>query len=486
MRLKRLSWLLMAISCLPLAGNSQTAQQTAKSVLERAHSVLGAPETLGYTGSGVHAVFGQSFAAGGEWPRHPLSKVTIAVNFSQRAWRQDSLYQSDGPPGGRNQNAEVNGDVAWSIAADGTARPATVDDSPFIGPEERQLRIWMTPQGFVRAALAAPDVTASASTQNGRGTTLVRFTALNKFKLRGTIDESGEITSIATEFPNRVLGDMPYEYRFSEYKSFGTVRFPTRILLTAGGFPVDDWTITTVTANQSFDQPVPPSVANAPPRETRVENKKLADGVWWLSGGSHHSVLVEFRDFLTVIEGPLGEARSAAVIKEAKKLAPNKPIRYVVNSHHHFDHAGGLRTYVAEGATVVTDASNQAYFKQAFSAPATVEPDAQSTARREPKIQTVRDKFVITDGARTIEVYTTSGYQHTSALIMPYILPARILVEADVYSAGSPQAKYQPKGDAIVYANHAKRLRLQPTIIAGLHGTGPVPYSDFEKFIAEK
>lgn len=70
-------------------------------------------------------------------------------------------------------------------------------------------------------------------------------------------------------------------------------------------------------------------------------------------GGSHHSVLVEFRDFVTVVEPPLNDDRSQAVIAEVKRLVPAKPIRYVVNSHHHWDHSGGLRSYVAEGAGII-------------------------------------------------------------------------------------------------------------------------------------
>ena len=66
--------------------------------------------------------------------------------------------------------------------------------------------------------------------------------------------------------------------------------------------------------------------------------QKIADGVWFLAGGSHNSVLVEYPTYLAMIEAPLDEARSLAVISEARKLAPNKPIKYLINTHHHFDH----------------------------------------------------------------------------------------------------------------------------------------------------
>src|SRR5205807_1019357 len=106
-----------------------------------------------------------------------------------------------------------------------------------------------------------------------------------------------------------------------------------------------------------------------------------------VGGGSHHSVVVAFKDFIAVIEAPLNEDRSKAVIAEAKRLVPGKPIKYLVSTHHHFDHSGGLRTYVAEGASVVTHASNTAFFEKTFMAPATIVPDAQAKARKAPVIQ---------------------------------------------------------------------------------------------------
>src|SRR6185295_9133498 len=96
----------------------------------------------------------------------------------------------------------------------------------------------------------------------------------------------------------------------------------------------------------------------------KVESQKLADGVWLVAGGTHNSLAVEFRDYVTVVEAPLNEERSLAVIAEVNKLVPGKPIRYLVNTHHHWDHSGGLRTYVAQGTTVVTHQGNKEYYEQ--------------------------------------------------------------------------------------------------------------------------
>jgi len=106
--------------------------------------------------------------------------------------------------------------------------------------------------------------------------------------------------------------------------------------------------VNSVNANMNVPEiPVPDVVRQAVEPPMRVQADKLADGVWLLAGGTHNSVAVEFRDFVAVVEAPLNEARSLAVIEEVNKLIPDKPIRYLVNTHHHFDHAGGLRTYLA-------------------------------------------------------------------------------------------------------------------------------------------
>src|SRR5438034_10548799 len=89
----------------------------------------------------------------------------------------------------------------------------------------------------------------------------------------------------------------------------------------------------------------------------------LTDGVFYIRGATHHSAAVEFADHVVVVEGPLNEQRSLAVIAEVKKLVPNKPIRYLVNTHHHFDHSGGLRTYVDQGVTIITHAINKPFYR---------------------------------------------------------------------------------------------------------------------------
>jgi glyoxylase-like metal-dependent hydrolase (beta-lactamase superfamily II) len=158
-----------------------------------------------------------------------------------------------------------------------------------------------------------------------------------------------------------------------------------------------------------------------------------------------------------------------------------------VSTHHHFDHTGGLRTYVAEGATIVTHASNAAYWQKTFTAPATLVPDAQSKAKKKPIIQSVSDKYVITDGKQSIEVYSTVGDVHTDELLVAYIPSVKVLVEADSYSPGPPNAPAPnpvPPNALVLYDN-LQRLKLDVATVIGIHGRGPVTVEEFKKFVGK-
>ena len=132
-----------------------------------------------------------------------------------------------------------------------------------------------------------------------------------------------------------------------------------------------------------FDAPVPDNVRNAPPPPApMVAVEKLAEGVFYLTGGSHHSLAIEMRDHIVVVDTPNNEARAAAVLAKAKEIIPNKPIRYVVTSHHHWDHLGGIRTAIDEGATIVTHQSNKAFLERVAKTPHTLVPDRLAASRR--------------------------------------------------------------------------------------------------------
>ena len=459
-----------------LALATTACTKDANGVLRSAESAMGSLKSIQYSGTGAAPFFGQALTAGKEWPRRELTSYTRTVNYDQKS-AKDELVFKEQVFGGQQQNTEVNGDKAWNVGPNGAAPQLAT-------AEERQLLIWLTPHGFVKGALAAGNATLKPGTDGGQ---MVTFTALGKYAVTGTIDSQNMVTKVETTISNPVLGDTPVVTTYSDYKDFNGVKFPTKILQTEGGFPVWDLTIANVQPNGAADLPVPATVQSATVPLVKVDTAKLAPGVWFLTGGSHHSLVVEFKDYIAVVEAPLTEERSMAVLAEAKKLVPDKPVKYVISTHHHFDHSGGLRTYVAEGATVVTHESNKSYFEKTFQAPATLAPDAQAKSPKPAAIQGVSDKYVLTDGKQTIEVYATQGDTHTDELLVAYLPGPKILVEADSYSpqaANAPPPSPAPPNAVALY-NNIQRLKLNVATIAPIHGRGAVPMAEFRKFIGK-
>jgi glyoxylase-like metal-dependent hydrolase (beta-lactamase superfamily II) len=432
--------------------------------------------SIQFSGTGMSAFAGQAIMAGQEWPRRDLTGFTAAINYEQHSSRYD-LNFTQPTFGGQQQNTEVNGDKGWNMGPNGPV-------PQLAAAEGRQLQILLTPQGFLKGAMAAGNATLSVA----GGTSTISYTALGKYALKGTIDAQNMVTKIETKRADPVLGDADMVATFSDYKDFSGVKFPAKIVVSEGGFPTWELNVNNVTPNGPVDLPVPDPVkaATLPPVQTLTT--KLGDGLWFISGGSHHSVVVEFKDYIAVVEAPLSEERSMAVLAEAKKLVPGKPVKYVLTTHHHFDHTGGLRTYVAEGATVVTHQSNVAYFEKTLAAPATVSPDMQAKSPKMPQIQGVSDKYVMTDGKQTIEVYPTDGDTHTGEYTLIYLPKQRVLVEADAFSPGpvDAPAPATPPPNAVKLNSEIQRLKLNVATIAPIHGRGPVPLAELKKFIGAK
>ena len=324
----------------------------------------------------------------------------------------------------------------------------------------------------------------ASQTVDGRSVTVVSFTLQERFSVSATINSQNLVEKVETRIPNPVLGDMPVEISYSDYRDFSGVQFPARIVQRQGGHPTLEITVSSVQPNSAVDMETPESVRTAGVTPVRVETQRIAEGVWFLAGGSHHSVAVEFQDHVVVVEGPQNEERSEAVIAEVKKLLPDKPIRYLVNTHHHFDHSGGIRTYVAEGATIITHEINKPFYEQAFRAPRTLSPDRLSQSNVPAKFETMTDKHVVTDGTRTMELHLTQGSGHNAGLIMAYLPRERILIEADSFSPpppGAPPPAVISPYSVNLYEN-IERLRLAVQRIVPIHGR-VVPLADLRRVI---
>jgi glyoxylase-like metal-dependent hydrolase (beta-lactamase superfamily II) len=266
-----------------------------------------------------------------------------------------------------------------------------------------------------------------------------------------------------------VLGEAAVVTRYSDYRDFGGIKFPTRIEQAQEGFPVLDLTVTEVQPNAPAVIAVPEAVRTD---VVRVTTEKVADGVWFVAGGTHNSVAIEMQDHLLLVEAPLNDGRTVPVLEAVSKLVPGKPIRFVVNSHSHFDHSGGLRAAVAAGLTIITQAQNQPYFERVFAVPNRLHPDRLAASAKKPAFKTVDDKLVLKDAKRTVELHRITGSVHSDTMLMVYLPKEKLLIEADAYTPALPNSPppEQPNPHHVNLVENIERLKLSIERILPLHG----------------
>jgi glyoxylase-like metal-dependent hydrolase (beta-lactamase superfamily II) len=458
-----------------------------------------------------------------DWPRiDALANYTRTMNWEAAAMtetfdRKPGLNPAswkygvgwvDGPlQRSPRQTFVVSGRHAWQM--DGPDGPPVV--SPPHLAEIYQLDMWLNPHGFLKAA-RMPGANPRATWrwelgEMGRDgpevkpakVRVVSITVNGKYRVDATINQQNLLQRIHTWVADPVLGDMNYEHEFTNdsYIDIGDgIRFPTGWHSHQGwddnygaqnvsaGHNAFGGTLKDVRANQCPPPPEVPESARQATFPVRVETQKLADGVYLLGGGSHNSIAVEFRDFIAVYEAPLDEARSLAVIDAIVSLIPDKPIRWVINSHQHFDHAGGLRTYVHIGATIITHWKNYDFYNRDFLtyAQRTVKPDMVSlwppTELAEGYYyETIRENFVISDGARTLNVHYVNPLQHVEGMLIAYLPVERLLFEADILDTNQPRPA-TPTRDQVSFHTAVTRLGLDVARIVPVHGN-PVPWGDF-------
>jgi glyoxylase-like metal-dependent hydrolase (beta-lactamase superfamily II) len=463
----------LALAALVLATSCATTPPSADEAIARAHRAMGTTagatplRSLRYSGEGTGYTFGQAYLTGSAWPKVTYHSITRTIDYAAGAMRDEIVLSraeplggGGYPPSGQQRNDQfLSGEIAWNVAG-GNVVP---------GPRftaDRIHQLWITPHG---ALMAAKRNNATVASADGGGQVLT-FTEPGRLRAKVTLDAQGLVTQVDSTFADPVLGDTQAVTRYSDYRSFGSLKFPGRVQQSAGGYPVLDMTVKEVQADADIAALTIPDAARN--QAERVTTDKVADGVWFVAGGSHNSVAIEMADHMILVETPLTDARTSAVIDQVKALAPGKPIRYVINSHQHFDHSGGVRAAVAEGATIVTQAANVPYFERTFAQANALRPDRMAQAGKPARFQAVADKAVMSDASRTIELHRIAGGPHTESMLMVWLPKEKLLIEADAFTPGAPNAPPPavPNPNHLNLIDNLDRLKLPVERILPLHG----------------
>jgi len=431
-------------------------QNDLRAVVENSMKAMGVEQvrTMVISGEGVSGAVGQSFNPHSPWWRKFSNKNYVrSIDFEKKGWRiQSTVGEGENPPGGgagritpapnQTQNTVIAGGARVStLPVRGQGIEARAPDF------SNQIEYAMLPLGFLKMALEK-NATVKSDTVQGKRYTVLTFPMEHRAPsggfhttVSGWINEQGYVEKVSTIVDNIVLGDIVWDAVYTDWKDFGGVKVPTRVVQHQGDPIFFDLTISDVKVNVPVDLTPPAGTGEATgggggeAGAATVTSEDLGDGAWRVLGGLA-GVVVSFKDHLVVIEGPQNDMRADQIISEAKRLVPNKPIRYVINTHAHFDHAGGLRAFVAEGATILTHEGNKSYYEKIFANAHTLVPDKLSKMSPQPaiKVEYVGDKKVLTDGSQTLELYRLLGSTHNAFMLMAYLPKQKILVEADEFN----------------------------------------------------
>jgi glyoxylase-like metal-dependent hydrolase (beta-lactamase superfamily II) len=462
--------------------------QDAKTVIANAFKAMGADglSSITYSGSAANGNFGQSKTIAGPLAVTTITNYTRAIDLTQPASRATGATMPPTIPGAPppqagtfNQNI-TPANAAWT----------------------QQLEIWVTPWGFLKGAAANNATVRLWRTQRIRGKAynVVSWMPSQKapsgqaYRLNGYIDDQNLVERVETWVEHPVVGDLLVDTSYSTYQDFGGLKVPTKIVQKRADLTTFEATITSATANPpnitQLLTPPPaaagaPAAPGAPPAAPAVQSQKMAEGVYRITGG-YVALAVEFKDHVVVLEGGQNEARGLAVIAETRRVIPTKPIRYVVNTHAHFDHASGLAPFAAEGITIITHENNKTFLEKALSGPRTLVGDSLAKANKKPKVESAGDKRLLRDDTHTIELYHIKDLAHSDGMLVAYLPKEKILFTADfnIPAEGQPAApaiatlvqnierlKLDFEGHVLVHAPNPDRPMTKADLMALAKGT---------------
>ncbi|HTR37001.1 MAG TPA: MBL fold metallo-hydrolase [Bryobacteraceae bacterium] len=415
--------------------------QDAKTVIANAQKALGDLKSITYSGSAKDVAFQQCGANSSDMqcrgthdPMRPINNYVRVIDLTAPASRHTGNTANIGPGG------------STTITPGVFFQQVTPQQADVSQPWAGSLEFYITPWGFLKGA-AENNATVSHRKVGGKKYAVLSWSPAVKapsgknYVINGYVNEQNIIDRVETWLGENIMGDMHIVATYSGWKDFGGVMTPAKIVQTRGGWPFFEVDVTAAKANPadvaSLVPPPPgrrgPGGEPPAPGPLTVTSEKLGDGLYRLTTGpgSYDSVIVEFKDYIMMLEAGQSEARALAYVAETKKLIPNKPIRYVMNTHPHSDHTGGLPVLVAEGATVITQQNNVEFLSKALNTPRTLLNDTLARNPKKAKIEAVVEKKVYSDGTRVVEMYHTWPVPHSNGLIIAYIPKEKVLFQGD-------------------------------------------------------
>ncbi|MEO8098765.1 MAG: MBL fold metallo-hydrolase [Acidobacteriota bacterium] len=475
-----------------------SAQSPVQKVIDDSMKAMGVSDvkTLTIWGEGGDGAIGQArISAGDYWRWYANIYFSRGYDFDAKAFRTKRMRgEGSNPPGGGN----------------GTTTPA-----PFAAQDQitqatafnAQVEMAMTPIGFLKMA-QANNAKMTTKVDKAKKWTVLSYSltggagqATYVTTVNGYIDAQNLVQKVDVMINQDFLGDIKWEAAFTDWRDFGGVKFPGKIVQRQWQPKFFELAVSNVRVNDPVDLTPPAAAAGkggpgggkgapggapggpgggkgapggapggpggpgaakgAPPA---IESEDLGGGFWLVTGG-YGAIVADFKDYIMLIEGPSSDERMEQIISEAKRLVPNKPIRAVINTHFHFDHTGGLRAAVASGITIVTHQANKGLYEKVMANSHALVPDKleKTTPRPRAKVEYVGDKAVFTDGTHTIETYHVEGSTHNDGMLMVYLPAHKILLNGDEFNVGAQpptEPLAAPNGYQVNFLNQIERLKL--------------------------
>ena len=474
----------LAVGC---GGAATPELELIEATAEAMGSLRGVSETatLVMEGQGRTFRLGQNMNPQADLPYYEIENYRLQIDFANERWqlRQDrtTTFLTGNPQFGVRQTYGLDGDVAYGEQGERTVRASERVSA------DRWAEMYHNPIGILLLALDETSIVSNLREEGGQQ--IVDVAAANGTQFTLSVDgQTGLPSKVMSSTYHANLGDVTIETLFEDYaESGGLGGFQARLTLpriyttNLDRFQVSTYRVTSNTDAAVDDLAAPADVRSAPAAvaTATVEVEEITDGVWYLAGQSHHSVLIEFDEYLVLVEAPQSDTRTLAVIERARELQPDKPLQYVVNTHHHFDHSAGIRAAVSEGLTVITHEVNRSFYEDIVARQHSIVQDALSRNPQPLTAETVTgdEPYELTDGSRTMQLFRVLGDLHSDGILMAYLPAERILIEADDYSPTSREAPF-----AAVLLQNIEDRELRVDTILPLHG-GVSTYEDLETLV---